>query len=366
MNKTTKSLHTKVDTQLAHPAVTPLYQNSAFESQSEFFYSRKNNPNVQEFEEAVCVLEESKYGIATTTGMSAISLSLSILKPGQTIVLNKYIYGCTFKLFQWFASHYGLKLIVEDLSQLSEVVHHADFVFFETPTNPFLFSVDIKHVAASYKKLNSKCVIVVDNTWATPLYQQPCSLGADISLHSATKYISGHSDVMGGIILTNNVEVSERLRNQRFYTGANLDPHSAWLLRRSLYTLEVRLEKQGETTRRIADYLKEKSEVSKVYYPEIDGGQLKNYATLLFFDLEISMVEKYPQFSDHLSLFSTGTGMACVTSMVAQPYTGSHASMDDAEKGAMGLFPATIRLSFGLENAEDLINDLEYAFKALH
>ena len=164
MYKTTKSLHTKVDTQLAHPTVTPLYQNSAFESQSEFFYSRKNNPNVQEFEEAVCVLEESKYGIATTTGMSAINLSLSLLKPGQTIVLNKYIYGCTFKLFQWYASHYGLKLIVEDLSQLSEIVHYADFVFFETPTNPFLFSVDIKHVAASYKKLNSKCVIVVDNT----------------------------------------------------------------------------------------------------------------------------------------------------------------------------------------------------------
>ena len=130
MNKTTRSLHTKVDTQLAYPAVTPLYQNSAFESQSEFFYSRKNNPNVQEFEDAVCVLEESKYGIATTTGMSAINLSLSLLKPGQTIVINKYIYGCTFKLFQWYANHYDLKLIVEDLSQLSENVHHADFVFF--------------------------------------------------------------------------------------------------------------------------------------------------------------------------------------------------------------------------------------------
>lgn len=366
MNKTTRSLHTKVDTQLAYPAVTPLYQNSAFESQSEFFYSRKNNPNVQEFEDAVCVLEESKYGIASTTGMSAINLSLSLLKPGQTIVINKYIYGCTFKLFQWYANHYDLKLIVEDLSQLSENVHHADFVFFETPTNPFLFSVDIEKVAASYKQINSNCVIVVDNTWATPLYQQPCTLGADISLHSATKYISGHSDVMGGIILTNNARISERLRNQRFYTGANLDPHSAWLLRRSLHTLEIRLEKQGKTTQTIADYLKEKSEVSKVYYPEIDGAQLKNYATLLFFDLDSSLIEKYPTFCDHLSLFSTGTGMACVTSMVAQPYTGSHASMDDCEKEDMGLFPTTIRLSFGLENEEDLINDLEHAFQALH
>ena len=280
--------------------------------------------------------------------------------------MQKYIYGCTFKLFQWYANHYDLKLIVEDLSQLSENVHHADFVFFETPTNPFLFSVDIKKVAASYKQINSNCVIVVDNTWATPLYQQPCTLGADISLHSATKYISGHSDVMGGIILTNNARISERLRNQRFYTGANLDPHSAWLLRRSLHTLEIRLEKQGKTTQTIADYLKEKSEVSKVYYPEIDGAQLKNYATLLFFDLDSSLIEKYPTFCDHLSLFSTGTGMACVTSMVAQPYTGSHASMDDCEKEDMGLFPTTIRLSFGLENEEDLINDLEHAFQALH
>lgn len=365
MKNTTKSLHTRVDTQLALPAATPIYQNSAFEAESEFFYSRKNNPNVQELEDAICILEETKYGIATTTGMSAIALSLSLLKPGQTIVLNKYIYGCTFKLLQWYAEHYGIKLIVEDLSQLTAVNHDADFVFFETPTNPFLMTVDVSRVMESYKKANSKCLIVVDNTWGTPLYQKPCSLGADISLHSATKYISGHSDVMGGIILTNNSEISERLRSRRFYVGANLDPHSAWLLRRSLHTLEIRLDKQGKTTKKIAAYLKGKSEVTKVYYPKIDDVQLKNYATLLFFDLKASLVEKYPIFYKSLKIFSTGTGMACVTSMVAQPYTGSHASMDDLEKKEMGLFPNTIRLSFGLENEEDLINDLDNAFKAL-
>lgn len=362
MKTTTQSLHTKVDTSKAFPAVTPLYQNSAFEAQSEFFYSRKNNPNVQELEDAICVLEETSYGIATTTGMSAITMALSLLKPGQTIVLNQFIYGCTYKLFQWYASHYGLELVVDNLSDQSTTFSKADFVFFETPTNPFLYSIDIQSVSNAYKSLNPNCLVVVDNTWATPLYQHPCSLGADISLHSATKYISGHSDVMGGIVLTNDAEVAEKLRSQRFYTGANLDPHSAWLLRRSLHTLDVRLEKQGKTTKRIAEFLETRPEVKKVYYPEVDGDQLKDYATLLFFDIQDNNVTNYGAFCDSLKLFSTGTGMACVTSMVAQPYTGSHASMENCEKEDMGLTPCTIRLSFGLEDAEDLIEDLKQSF----
>jgi cystathionine gamma-lyase/cystathionine gamma-lyase/homocysteine desulfhydrase len=362
LKTTTQALHKKVDTSNAFPAVTPLYQNSAFEAQSEFFYSRKNNPNVQELEDAICVLEETTYSIATTTGMSAITLALSLLKPGQTIVLNQFTYGCTYKLFQWYASHYGLELIVINLSDRLKEVTRADFVFFETPTNPFLYSIDIQLISDAYKELNPNCLVVVDNTWATPLYQHPCSLGADISLHSATKYISGHSDVMGGIVLTNDAEVAEKLKSQRFYTGANLDAHSAWLLRRSLHTLDVRLEKQGKTTKRIAEFLETRSEIKKVYYPEVDGDQLKDYATLLFFDIQDNNVAKYGAFCDSLNLFSTGTGMACVTSMVAQPYTGSHASMENCEKEDMGLTPCTIRLSFGLEDAEDLIEDLKKSF----
>ena len=230
-----------------------------------------------------------------------------------------------------------------------------------SPTNPFLKTVDINRVSNHYKKLNSNCIVVVDNTWASPLYQSPCNLGADISLHSATKYISGHSDVMGGVILTNDLKIDELIRTRRFYTGANLDPHSAWLLRRSLHTLDIRLEKQGKTTKKIISFLETRNEIDKVYYPDIDGIQMVDYATLLFFDFRKDLVSKYSIFSQKLQLFSTGTGMACVTSMVAQPFTGSHASMDSIEKESMGLSLSTIRLSFGLEDPNDLITDIENA-----
>ena len=364
MKNTTKSLHTRVDVSNAYPAATPIYQNSAFEAQSDFFYSRKNNPNVQELEEAVGHLEGAKFGIATTTGMSAINLVLSLLRPNQTIVINKLIYGCTFKYFEWFAENYNCNLIVEDLSvDFSVDNYSADLVFFETPTNPFLKTIDINFISSYYKKINSNCIVVVDNTWASPLYQSPCNLGADVSLHSATKYISGHSDVMGGIILTNNLKIDELLRTRRFYTGANLDPHSAWLLRRSLHTLDIRLEKQGKTTKKIVSFLETRNEIEKVYYPDVDGVQMVDYATLLFFDFREDLVRKYPIFSQKLQLFSTGTGMACVTSMVAQPFTGSHASMNAKEKEGMGLSLSTVRLSFGLEDSDDLIQDIENALK---
>lgn len=366
MKHTTRSTHARVNIENAHPAATPIFQNSAFEAQSAFFYSRKNNPNVEEFETAIKILEGTEHGLATTTGMSAIMLTLSLLKPGQRILVNKHVYGCSFKLFQWYSEHYNIEMVVADLSLgVSEELPKVDLVFFETPTNPFLFTINIQVVSDFFKSKNKHCIIVVDNTWATPLYQSPCFLGADISLHSATKYISGHSDVMGGVILSNNPELDEQLRSRRFYTGANLDPHSAWLLRRSLHTLEIRLEKQATTTDKLVEYLKNKEEVKKVYYPNVDGVQLKKYATLIFFDLNENMVEKYSEFHSHLSLFSTGTGMACVTSMIAQPFTGSHASMDSFEKEDMGLFPNTIRLSFGLEDPQDLISDLEFAFSKM-
>lgn len=366
MKTNTKALHARADVSKAHPAATPIYQNSAFEASSDFFYTRLNNPNILEFEEAVKTLEETEYGIATTTGMSAINLTLSLLKPGDRLLLNKHIYGCTYKLFQWYGKHYQIEVIVEDLSDenLTELPA-SDMVFFETPTNPFLKTVNIQLVSKLAKAVNDKCVIVVDNTWATPLYQSPCRLGADISLHSATKYLSGHSDVMGGIILTNNIEIAEAVRSHRFYSGAILDPNSAWLLRRSLHTLEIRLERHRETTKRVVEFLRLRPEIDRLYYPEINQKQLRDYATLIFFDLREDLVDKYKSFANALELFSTGTGMACVTSMVAQPFSGSHASLEECEKHDMELTPKTVRLSFGMEDPDDLIADLTNAFESI-
>lgn len=368
MNPVTGSLHTRIDTENARPSVTPLYQASAFETGSSFFYTRKNNPNIAEFEDVVRGLEGARHGVAVATGMASIRTILEQLRPSDTIVLNALVYGCSFKLIQRFCGRYNVRLEVLDLSTshgLDAIPANTSMVLFETPTNPFLRTVDIRRVASAVKTRNPSAIIVVDNTWASPLYQHPLEHGADVSLHSATKYMSGHSDVMGGILLTDRDDLAEAFRQERFYSGAVLDPHSAWLLRRSLQTLEVRLERQARTTEEMRHFLAELPQIKKVYYPEIDGDQLRAYGGILFAELRSDLTSRYMDLVHSLKFFGSGTGMACVTSMIAQPYTGSHASMTDTEKNTMGLSPSLVRFCFGLEDPDDLRRDLREALASL-
>lgn len=368
MKDITKLLHTRVDTANANPVVTPIFQVSAFKANSPFFYTRKNNPNIEEFEKAIASIEQSTYSIATSTGMAAINLCLNLLTTGDLIVVNKDIYGCSFNLFKRFCTRFGIKLVILDLSKeenYSKIPLNTNMVLFETPTNPFLKTINIKDVSDVIKKNNKNAVVVVDNTWATPLYQKPLNLGADISLYSATKYFSGHSDVMGGCILTNKESLYNSLLELRFYSGCILAPFSAWLLRRSLQTFTIRMKAHQNTTKEMVSFLKNIPQITKVYYPTIDGKQLIGYGTLIFFDLREDLVEFYPVFAEKLKLFNTGTGMACVTSMVAQPFTGSHASMNEYEKEKMGLSKSLIRFSFGLEDIDDLKNDILQAFNRI-
>jgi cystathionine gamma-lyase / homocysteine desulfhydrase len=283
-------------------------------------------------------------------------------------VVNSDIYGCSYKLFQKYCEKFEIKLVILDLSvkeNIRKIPAETSMVIFETPTNPFLKTISISEVSQFAKAGNPQCIIVVDNTWATPLFQKPIQHGADVSLHSATKYFSGHSDVMGGCILTDDENIYNQLHEMRFYQGSILAPHSAWLLRRSLHTLQIRLKNHSETTRQLRDFLADHPIVRKVYYPEIDGKQLTDYGTLIFIELQEKYADDYRAFTQNLKLFSTGTGMACISSMVAQPYSGSHASMTDAEKESMGLNKSLIRLSFGLEPVEDLENDLSAALQVL-
>ena len=367
MKAETKALHTRIDIDGSDPVVTPIFQASAFQSTSPYFYTRNNNPNIAELEEVVRTLESTNFAIATTTGMSAITLVLSLLKHGETLVINKDIYGCSYKLMQQFTERIGVKLIISDLSIEENIdrLEKVDMVLFETPTNPFLKTIPISYVAEKVKANNKNALVVVDNTWASPLFQHPCEIGADISLHSATKYFSGHSDIMGGVILMDDEKLHQKVKDLRFYYGAILAPQSAWLLRRSLQTFGIRMRAHQKTTLVMRDFLETIPEIEKVYYPKLDEKQLNGYATLLFFDLKKDRVKHYPEFAKNLELFVTGTGMACVTSMIAQPYTGSHASMNSEEKESMGLKDSLIRLSFGLEDVEDLKNDLEKGFESL-
>jgi cystathionine beta-lyase/cystathionine gamma-synthase len=364
MKPVTQSLHARVDASEAHPSVTPLYQVSAFETGSTFFYTRKNNPNTAEFEKVVCILEGARYGVAVSSGMAAIRVCLEHLRPGDTMVLNSLVYGCTFKLVQRFCSRFSVNLTVLDLScyiGVESIPSNTNLVLFETPTNPFLRTIDIARVSAAVKVKNPSALVVVDNTWATPLYQHPLEHGADVSLHSATKYMSGHSDVMGGILLTNRDDLADAFRQERFYSGSILDPYAAWLLRRSMQTFSVRLSHQARTTSELRWFLEDLPQVQKVYYPEIDDQQLCGYGGILFLELRPDLAPRYMDFLTALKCFGNGTGMACVTSMVAQPYTGSHASMTDHEKKQIGLSRGLVRLCFGLEDPADLRGDLQQA-----
>jgi cystathionine beta-lyase/cystathionine gamma-synthase len=364
----TAAIHYRIDNAETSPVATPIYQNSAFSADSPYFYTRKSNPNSSELEGALALLERSRHVISTTTGMSAIMLVLQLLRPGDHLVINQTIYGCSYKLFQRYAERMGLKLTFMDLSgsaQRQQLPEDAAMLFFETPTNPFLKTIPIRETADILAAKNPNALVVVDNTWATPLFQNPLECGATISLASATKYVSGHSDVMGGFIAVNDEALAEALLQHRFYTGAILDPHSAWLLRRSLHTLPLRMREHVRITRVIHQFLLSRDEIEKVYMPDISQHQLRDYGGILFFQFAQPYRLAYLEFIDSLRLFDTGTGMACVSSMVAQPWSGSHASLEETEKRQMGIDPGLVRLCFGLENEDDLISDLTASFESL-
>ncbi len=367
--ETTRALITKVKIEGSLPVVTPLFQCSAFQTGSPHFYTRKSNPNSEEFENVVKTLEDTKYAVSVTTGMSAIALTMELLKPGDTFVINQDIYGCSYKYFQRIAARRNLTLKILDLSVAENfqfIPEQTAMVLFETPTNPFLKTISISAVADFVKKRNPQALIVVDNTWATPLFQKPIKWGADISLHSATKYFSGHSDVMGGILLTDRSDLYDQLLQERFFVGCILAPHSSWLLCRSLQTLPLRMREHQRVTLEVKAYLEKFKQIKKIYYPEVDLRQMTGYGSIIFFQFQDEFKNSYLQFIKNLKLFKTGTGMAAVTSMVAQPFTGSHASMNSEEKYLMKLDEGLVRLCFGLEDIDDLKTDLSAAFAGLN
>jgi cystathionine beta-lyase/cystathionine gamma-synthase len=364
----TRALQTRIDGSGAAPAVTPLYLASAFAAGSPYFYSRKDNPNVAELEQVVAALEEAKYGVAVASGMAAVFAVSELVSPGDLVVVNRDLYGCSFKLWQRLAQRRNFRMVVLDLADPADRASIPDdvrIVFFETPTNPFLKTIPIQQVAATAKSRSRRALVVVDNTWATPLFQHPLALGADISLHSGTKYFSGHSDAMSGMLLTDREELNDEFRQQRFYGGAVLAPHTAWLTRRSLQTLGVRLRQQQRVTEVLCRFLKDQPQIQRVYQPDVDGIQLTGYGGIVFVALRADLTDQYATFAEALTLFGTGTAMAAVTSTVSQPYSGSHASLGADEKAAMGLHPGIVRLCFGLEDPVDLMADLQRGLAAL-
>jgi len=367
MDNDTLLVRHKTNHKDADPITTPIYQASAFRSGDPFFYTRKNNPNFSEVEEVLKILDGTSHAILYSSGMAAIFASLSLLKPGDTLVVNELIYGCSYRLFIDYCSHNNISVIFSDLSEKStiyDVINSTtNMVLFETPTNPFLKTIDIKEVSTHLHRCNPSGIIVVDNTWATPLFQNPPNLGADITIYSGSKFLSGHSDIIIGAALTNDDDIHKRLFEHRFYGGAVPDAFSAWLLRRSLQTLGIRMERHQQSLQTITAYLQSHSAITKVYLPKIDELQLRGYGGLLFIQLDVPDYDAVKLFMNNLEFFDLSTAMASVTSAVACPYYGSHLSMTAEEKKTIGLNEYLVRLSIGLENTDDLIADIDHALE---
>lgn len=361
-------LHTRLNFESADPNVTPIFQNSSFLSSSPYFYSRKANPNCTELELIFSRLEDCSHSITTNTGMSAINLVLHLLSPGDHVIINRLMYGCTYRFFLDYCAQFDISIDVEDLCDTEwtkKISGKTKMVFFETPTNPLLKTIDINKVSQAVKTINPNAIVVVDNTWATPYFQKPLKIGADICVVSATKFYSGHSDCMAGVISTNNKELADTFLKSRFYMGANLDPNSAWLIRRSMQTFALRMENHAQKIKALSTFLSTRSEVVKVYIPEINDKQLTSYGCILFIELKNIYEEKIEKFMNSLKLFDRGTSMASVVSSVAQPYTGSHLSMTPKEKETAGINKTLVRLCFGLEDENDLKTDLTQALEGL-
>ena len=332
---------------------SPIFQTCAFRAGDPHFYIRSSHPNLREVEEI----------LTRSSGMAAIDACVNLLGSGEKLVIHSLIYGVSYRFLGDHCKRVGVRLAVADLSkpQESESALTADtrMVFLETPTNPFLKTVDIRDVARRVRRLCPRATIVVDNTWATPLFQNPLQLGADIAVYSCSKSFSGHNDLIAGAAVVKDLRLLAALRKRRLYAGAVPDPFSAWLLRRSLQTLDLRLERHVENTRRVANFLRRHPEVETVYFPCVDGRQLRNYGGMLFMRLKADRDgRKARRLAEALRFFDHGTSLGTVVSAVAIPYTGSHQSLTDQEKAEMGLDRGLIRLSIGVEAPEDLIADL--------
>jgi cystathionine beta-lyase len=364
MQATTQLLHSiPVDAQTGAIAV-PIYQTSTFVQEAPgvnkgFDYSRTNNPTRQELEKIVAKLEKGSVAAAFSSGLAAIDAVIKLLESGDEIIAVNDIYGGAFRLFEKVYKKFGIRVSYVDMTDLS-AIHRAitlktKLIWLETPTNPTLKVADIRAIAAIARRY--KLLFAVDNTFASPVYQQPLVLGADLVVHSATKFIGGHSDVIAGLVIAKDPEIGQQIKFYQNACGAVLGPFDSFLLIRGLETLHIRLKQHTETASRVAAYLKNHPQVGEVFYPGFGG--------VVSFRLKKDSSTAALQFVGATKLFHLAESLGGVKSLVSHPASMTHKTVDPEQRKAAGVTDGLIRLSVGLEDATDLVNDLEDAFQAV-
>ncbi|GAB4022049.1 cystathionine gamma-synthase family protein [Spirosoma koreense] len=338
-----------------------------------FIYSRNTNPTVHVFEEKVRILEEAEAATSFATGMGAISNTLfALLGPGKRVVSLKDTYGGTSRLFLDFLPGYNVQVTLCDTTdheQLeAEIAKGCDLVYLETPTNPTLKVVDIKRLATAAKNVGA--VVVVDNTFATPINQNPLKLGADLVVHSATKFLCGHSDAMGGV-LAGKRELVEQVFRFREINGASLQAEAAYMIARGMKTLELRIERQNASALKIAQFLKNHPKIDDVFYPGLDTHlghsiaktQMSGFGGMMSFALK-GNYDDVKKFLPSLRFVHLAASLGSVSTLAGPPRTTSHVELTEAQRAQLGIPESLIRYSVGIENVEDLIADLDAALTA--
>lgn len=351
----------------------PIYQTATYAhpgagQSTGFDYSRLQNPTREQLEKVVCQLEGGVDALALSSGMAAISLLMELFAPGDHIIAESDLYGGTIRLFDNVNIKNGIEFTrvncaTADLEQL--VTPRTKAIYIETPTNPMMNVADIAKIAGITRKHG--LLLIVDNTFMSPYFQNPLALGADIVVHSGTKYLSGHNDTLSGFIVTNRADVQEKLRFLIKTTGAGLSPFDSWLTLRGIKTLAVRMEKAQENAVKIAEWLKNQKSVVRVLYPglpdhpgyELQKRQARGFGAMLTFQTDTT--ERALSVLSRVRLIQYAESLGGVESLITYPTTQTHADVPEEIRLKNGITPATLRLSVGIENADDLISDLEQA-----
>ncbi len=375
----TKAIHAGVKPDPSTGAImTPIFQTSTYVQAAPgdhkgFEYARTQNPTRDQLEASLAALENGKYGRAFASGMSATDSIIKLLEPGDEIIVSNDLYGGTYRLFTKLYERYGLKFHFVDMKEhgaIAAVVNdRTKMIWIETPTNPMMNIVDIKAATALAKEYGA--LAVVDNTFATPYLQNPLDLGADIVMHSVTKYIAGHSDVVMGAAITKSKEIDDRLAFIQNSAGAIPGPNDCFLVLRGIKTLHVRMERHCENGKRIAHFLKSHPLVQRVYWPgfeehpnhHVAKEQMRHFGGMISFILKNDSQEAAFEVLQKFKVFSLAESLGGVESLVGHPASMTHASIPREQRLEAGLTDSLIRLSVGIEDAEDLIEDLVQAIE---
>ena len=354
----------------------PIYQTSTYVQpglgkHKGFEYARTRNPTRDALERNVAALEGGRHGLAFASGMAAIDSVLKLLSAGDHAICGENVYGGTHRLMTQVFRRMGLEFSFVDTTELANVERaftpHTKMVFVETPTNPMMHLTDLGAVAALARQRGA--LLVVDNTFATPYFQRPIEFGAELVLHSTTKYLNGHSDVVGGLIVTTRDDLAERLAFIQNAAGAIPGPLDCWLTLRGTKTVPVRMERHDQSGRRIAQWLEHHPAVRRVYYPGLTSHpqhdlacrQMRGFGGMI--SLDVGSLERATQVVEATRLFALAESLGGVESLIGHPVTMTHASVPQDIRASTGLSAGLVRLSVGLEDPDDLMADLDRALR---